>query len=37
MWWAGHVARIGEKRNVYRYRKARGKETTRKTEAYVDR
>jgi hypothetical protein len=34
MRWAGHVARIGEKRNVYRFigRKARGKETTRKTE-----
>jgi hypothetical protein len=35
MRWAGHVARMGEKRNVYRYRysrKARGKETTRKTE-----
>jgi hypothetical protein len=30
MKWAGHVARMGEKRNVYR--KARGKETTRKTE-----
>jgi hypothetical protein len=30
MRWAGHVARMGEKRSVYR--KARGKETTRKTE-----
>jgi hypothetical protein len=27
--WAGHIARIGEKRNAYR--KARGKEATRKT------
>jgi hypothetical protein len=27
--WAGHVARMGEKRNVYR--KARGIETTKKT------
>jgi hypothetical protein len=34
MGWAGHVARMGEKRNMYRLlgRKARGKETTRKTE-----
>jgi hypothetical protein len=34
MRWAGHVARMGEKRNVYRLLvgKARGKETTRKTE-----
>jgi hypothetical protein len=33
MRWAGHVARVGEKRNAYRLlvRKARGKETTRKT------
>jgi hypothetical protein len=33
MRWAGHVARMGEKRNVYRslVGKARGKETTRKT------
>jgi hypothetical protein len=30
MRWAGHVARMGEKRNVYR--KSRRKETTRKTE-----
>jgi hypothetical protein len=32
MRWAGHVARIGEKRNVYRLLvgKPRGKETTRK-------
>jgi hypothetical protein len=30
MRWAGHVARMGEKRNVYR--NARGKETTRKNE-----
>jgi hypothetical protein len=33
--WAGHVARMGEKRKVRRLfigRKARGKETTRKTE-----
>jgi hypothetical protein len=31
--WAGHVARIGEKRNVYRLLdlKARGKEAVRKT------
>jgi hypothetical protein len=34
MRWAGHVARMGEKRNVYK--KARGKETTRKTETYAD-
>jgi hypothetical protein len=34
MRWVGHVARMGEKRNVYKVigRKARGKETTRKTE-----
>jgi hypothetical protein len=34
MRWAGHVARMGEKRNVYRLLvgKIRGKETTRKTE-----
>jgi hypothetical protein len=34
MRWAGHVERMGEERNVYRFigRKARGKETTRKTE-----
>jgi hypothetical protein len=32
MRWAGHVARIGEKRNVYRLLVARGKETTMKTE-----
>jgi hypothetical protein len=34
MRWAGHVARMGEKRNVYRLfgTKARGKEATRKTE-----
>jgi hypothetical protein len=33
MRWAGHVARMGEKRNVYRFigKKATGKETTRKT------
>jgi hypothetical protein len=33
MRWAGHVARMGEKRNVYRLlvKKAIGKETTRKT------
>jgi hypothetical protein len=32
MRWAGHVARMGEKSNVYVIgRKARGKETTRKT------
>jgi hypothetical protein len=32
MRWAGHMARMGEKRNVYRLlvRKARGKETIRK-------
>jgi hypothetical protein len=31
--WAGHVARMGEKRNAYRLLvgKASGKETTRKT------
>jgi hypothetical protein len=34
MVWVGHVARMGIKRNAYRLlvRKARGKETTRKTE-----
>jgi hypothetical protein len=34
MKWAGHVARMEEKKNVYRLfgRKARGEETTRKTE-----
>jgi hypothetical protein len=32
MRWAGHVARMGEKRNVYRLLVVRGKETTRKTE-----
>jgi hypothetical protein len=39
MRWAGHVARMGEKRNVYRFLvgKPEGKETTRKTETYVDR
>jgi hypothetical protein len=33
MRWAGHVARMGEKRNVYRLLagKPEGKETTRKT------
>jgi hypothetical protein len=33
MRWAGHVARMGEKRNAYRLLvgKARGKESTRKT------
>jgi hypothetical protein len=33
MRWAGHVARMGEKRNIYRLLvgKARGKDTTRKT------
>jgi hypothetical protein len=36
MRWAGHVARRGEKRNVYRLLVARGKETTRKTETQVD-
>jgi hypothetical protein len=29
--WAGHVARMGEKRNAYRGWKIRKKETTRKT------
>jgi hypothetical protein len=31
--WAGHIARMGEKRNAYRLLvgKARGKEATRKT------
>jgi hypothetical protein len=40
MRWAGHVARMGEKRNVYKLvigRKVRGKETTRKTETLVIR
>jgi hypothetical protein len=33
MRWAGHVARMGEEDRVYvTVRKARGKETTRKTE-----
>jgi hypothetical protein len=32
MRWAGHVAGMGEERNVNRLRKARGKETSRKTE-----
>jgi hypothetical protein len=34
MRWAGHVARMGEKRNVNRFigKKVRRKETTRKTE-----
>jgi hypothetical protein len=34
MRWAGYVARMGEKRNVYRLlvRKTEVKETTRKTE-----
>jgi hypothetical protein len=32
MRWAGHMTRMGEKRNVYRLLVARGKETTRKTE-----
>jgi hypothetical protein len=33
MRWAGHVARMGEKRNVYRLLVGKpGKETTRKTE-----
>jgi hypothetical protein len=34
MRWAGHVAQMGEKRNVYRLLvgKPEGKETTRKTE-----
>jgi hypothetical protein len=31
MKWEGHVARMGEKRNAYS-QKARGKETTRKTQ-----
>jgi hypothetical protein len=31
MRWAGHVARMGEKRKVIIDGKARGKETTRKT------
>jgi hypothetical protein len=31
MRWAGHLARMGKKRNAYRFGgKARGKETTRK-------
>jgi hypothetical protein len=34
--WAGHVARMGEKRNAYRLLvKARREETTRKTNTYV--
>jgi hypothetical protein len=39
MRWAGHVARMGEKRNVYRLLvgKARGKETTRRTNTQVGR
>jgi hypothetical protein len=34
MRWAGHVARMGEKRTVYRFLvgKPEGKETTRKTD-----
>jgi hypothetical protein len=32
MWWAGHVARMGEER-LQGFEKARRKETTRKTEA----
>jgi hypothetical protein len=33
MRWAGHVARMGKKRNVYKlFVRKRGKETTRKTE-----
>jgi hypothetical protein len=34
MRWAGHMAQMGEKRNVVRFigRKARGKDTARKTE-----
>jgi hypothetical protein len=38
MRWAGHVTRIGEKRNVYRLLvgKPEEKETTRKTEKWVD-
>jgi hypothetical protein len=37
MRWAGHLARMGEKRNAYRLLvgKARGKQTVRKTKAYV--
>jgi hypothetical protein len=35
MRWAGHVARMLEKRNVIG-RKARGEEITRKTETSVD-
>jgi hypothetical protein len=31
MRWAGHAARIGQKRNVYRLLVARGKEVSRKT------
>jgi hypothetical protein len=33
MRWAGHVARMGEERKVYKCGKARGKETTWKTKA----
>jgi hypothetical protein len=37
MGWAGHVVRMGEKRNAYRLLvgKVRGKETNRKTKAYM--
>jgi hypothetical protein len=37
MRWAGHVARMREKRNAYRLLvgKVRGKETTRKTKTWV--
>jgi hypothetical protein len=37
MRWAGHIARMGQKRNAYRIfvGKARRDETTRKTETYV--
>jgi hypothetical protein len=33
MRWAGHVARMAEKKNPYIGKKARGKETTKKTNA----
>jgi hypothetical protein len=38
MRWAGHVARIGRRGMCIRYcRKAKGKETTRKTKTLVDK
>jgi hypothetical protein len=39
MRWAGHVARMGERKNVYRLLvgKPGGKRPARKTETYMDR